>query len=174
MIRVRPAATLRREFATWGVAQRPKLRHIGGGEFAVPSSLFTYAPEELLLGAVVDGHPYVPVAEAAGDEPPRAGATEALRPPAAPAVPDREDGRGGPVRDSAPDTADTLPDMASDTGDGHALTSEDTGPDKGTDTSDTGGGHVCPHDECGRRLRSARGLTAHLRQAHEGGADSAG
>lgn len=61
LIHVRPAGDLRRDFARWAIQQAPKLRTVSEVEFAVPAHLYTHMPEELLLGAVVDGRPYVPV-----------------------------------------------------------------------------------------------------------------
>ncbi|MER6557892.1 hypothetical protein ABT300_09015 [Streptomyces sp. NPDC001027] len=58
MIRVQPAPEVRVAFARWAVAQRPKVRTYSTNEFAVPPALFTWAPEELLIGSVVDGHRY--------------------------------------------------------------------------------------------------------------------
>ncbi|MFF6801133.1 hypothetical protein [Streptomyces sp. NPDC012616] len=58
MIKVRPARELRVAFARWAVAQTPKVRTCSTNEFEVPPRLFTYAPEELLIGSIVDGHRY--------------------------------------------------------------------------------------------------------------------
>lgn len=77
LIRVRPAVELRREFAGWAVAQTPKLRTVSESEFGVPADLFPAVPEELLVGALIDGQPYVPPApepvtgapEPPGDDP---------------------------------------------------------------------------------------------------------
>ena len=95
MVRVRPAAAQRQAFARWAVAQSPKIRTVNSFEFAVPPELFTVAPEEVLIGALVDGHRYVPCADAA---PPPGGdllgvaRPEALTPPLPPAG---ERGAGG-------------------------------------------------------------------------------
>ncbi|MFC4060243.1 hypothetical protein ACFOWE_18215 [Planomonospora corallina] len=62
MIRVQPARELRRDFAAWAVAQTPKVRTVSTTEFGVPDQVFPAVPEELLYGALVDGHPYVPAA----------------------------------------------------------------------------------------------------------------
>ncbi|MGY4744150.1 hypothetical protein [Streptomyces sp. ATMOS53] len=58
LIRVQPTPELRVAFARWAVAQTPKVRTCSTNEFAVPPALFTYAPEELLIGSIVDGHRY--------------------------------------------------------------------------------------------------------------------
>lgn len=75
VIRVRPRRDLRQDFARWAVAQHPKVRTVGADTFGVPPHLFTDMPEALLLGARVDGHPYVsPLEEATA--PAGAGAPE--------------------------------------------------------------------------------------------------
>ncbi|MFJ3545472.1 hypothetical protein ACIPQH_25290 [Streptomyces rubiginosohelvolus] len=72
MIRIRPTADRRRDFARWAVAQTPKIRTVSPQDFAVPAALFVTAPEEVLIGALVDGTRYVsPVEDAArGARPP--------------------------------------------------------------------------------------------------------
>ncbi|GGZ73286.1 hypothetical protein ACFOOM_00885 [Streptomyces echinoruber] len=57
-IRVKPAPHLRAAFAKWAVAQTPKVDTCSHSEFCVPPDLFTLVPEELLIGATVDGHRY--------------------------------------------------------------------------------------------------------------------
>ncbi|MFI1954806.1 C2H2-type zinc finger protein [Streptomyces xinghaiensis] len=59
LIRVQPARHLRREFARWAVAQRPKVRTVSESAFGVPPRLFTHMPERLLRGSLIDGHRYV-------------------------------------------------------------------------------------------------------------------
>lgn len=59
MIRVEPALDRRECFARWAVAQTPKIRTADHNAFSVPADLFTLAPEETLLGALVDGRPYI-------------------------------------------------------------------------------------------------------------------
>lgn len=63
LIRIQPARHLRREFARWAVAQRPKIRTVSESEFGVPPRLFTDMPEDLLRGSLVDGRAYVAVEE---------------------------------------------------------------------------------------------------------------
>jgi hypothetical protein len=55
---VEPALELRAEFARWGLYYQPAFRTVSPHEFEVPAGAFTEAPEELLIGAIVDGHPY--------------------------------------------------------------------------------------------------------------------
>lgn len=80
-IRIRPADGLRQDFARWAVAQQPKVRTCSTHEFAVPAGLYTHMPDELLVGALVDGHLYVPVEEAhaSGTPEPEPGPAEAER-----------------------------------------------------------------------------------------------
>ncbi|MFJ2745406.1 hypothetical protein ACIO3O_37750 [Streptomyces sp. NPDC087440] len=59
LIQVEPAPERRRAFARWAVAQNPKLDTVGPNTFAVPAELFTKAPEDILIGSLVDGHLYV-------------------------------------------------------------------------------------------------------------------
>lgn len=72
VIIVRPAPELRVEFARWGLYYQPGFRTAGSSfEFAVPVAAFNEAPEELLIGSVVDGHPYrSPVEDEADGTPP--------------------------------------------------------------------------------------------------------
>ncbi|MEU0058681.1 hypothetical protein [Streptomyces sp. NPDC006334] len=58
LITVQPARDVRVQFATWAVRQTPKVRTCSPTAFAVPPDLFTHMPEELLVGSIVDGHPY--------------------------------------------------------------------------------------------------------------------
>ncbi|MFD3978256.1 hypothetical protein ACFWR6_06685 [Streptomyces griseus] len=72
MIEVQPTPEQRRAFARYAVLQRPKWRTVSPTSFAVPADRFAAVPEELLIGAVVDGHRYVSPAEDAelGAQPP--------------------------------------------------------------------------------------------------------
>lgn len=62
-IEVTPAAELRTAFARWAVAADPMMRTTSLNTFAVPYALFTAVPEEVLVGALIDGHPYRHVEE---------------------------------------------------------------------------------------------------------------
>ncbi|MFJ4627179.1 hypothetical protein [Streptomyces sp. NPDC088847] len=59
VIHIEPAPEQRTAFARWGVRQTPKIRTVGVSTFAVDARLFVEAPEEILIGSLVDGHPYV-------------------------------------------------------------------------------------------------------------------
>lgn len=67
-IKVKPAAHLRAAFAKWAIAQTPKVDKCSHNEFCVPPDLFTHMPEDLLIGSLVDGHPYVSPDEDSGQE----------------------------------------------------------------------------------------------------------
>ncbi|WP_309317395.1 C2H2-type zinc finger protein [Streptomyces salinarius] len=62
-IHIEPAPSRRVAFARWGVAQTPKARTVGVATFAVLPRQFVDAPEEVLIGALVDGRRYVSPAE---------------------------------------------------------------------------------------------------------------
>jgi hypothetical protein len=64
IITVQPAPAQRVAFARWatGYPARP-IRTCSSNEFAVPADLFTQAPEAILVGSLVDGHPYRAVLE---------------------------------------------------------------------------------------------------------------
>ncbi|MFI0827286.1 hypothetical protein ACH4Q7_22840 [Streptomyces roseolus] len=74
MLHVQPATELRVPFARWAVAQTPKLRTVGPTVFAVPADLYADMPEDLLIGARVNGHRYVSPKEDAADGTPPPGA----------------------------------------------------------------------------------------------------
>ncbi|WP_328638375.1 hypothetical protein [Streptomyces canus] len=58
-IHVHPTRERLVDFARWAVDQTPKIRTVGPAVFAVPAAAFVDAPEEILIGAIVDGHRYV-------------------------------------------------------------------------------------------------------------------
>lgn len=68
MIRVKPERSRLVAFARWATVQTPKVGTIGLGEFGVPAPLFVHTPEDVLIGALVDGHRYVSPAEDAARE----------------------------------------------------------------------------------------------------------
>ncbi|MFC9382786.1 hypothetical protein ACFT0G_30950, partial [Streptomyces sp. NPDC057020] len=67
-LHIQPAQEQRRAFARWAVAQDPKLRTVGPNTFEVPAEAFAQAPEEILIGAMVNGHRYVSPEEDAREE----------------------------------------------------------------------------------------------------------
>ncbi|MFF4900437.1 hypothetical protein [Streptomyces sp. NPDC001068] len=77
-IRIKPDRSRLREFAQWATAQTPKIGTIGLAEFGVPADQFVQAPEEVLVGALVDGHRYVSPAEDADNGLPEPGHQELL------------------------------------------------------------------------------------------------
>lgn len=146
-IRVQPAAAVRKDFAIWATRQQPKIRTVGPNTFAVPPGAYVAAPEGLLVGALVDGHPYVPVTDEAhqdedgqGEGTSEAGGPPVLAEPEAgpdEPVPELPESTHGP--DSVPLDADPSPDAAE---------------------------FECP--DCQRQYATQRGLTKHRSSAHGG------
>lgn len=60
---VEPAPDRARAFARWCLAQSPRIETANASGSEVPSNLFTNMPEELLVGAHIDGRLYRHVAE---------------------------------------------------------------------------------------------------------------
>ncbi|MDH6489660.1 hypothetical protein [Streptomyces sp. SAI-127] len=73
MITVRPERSRLVAFARWATAQTPKVGTVGLGEFGVPADQFVNAPEDVLIGALVDGHRYVSPTEDAANGVPEPG-----------------------------------------------------------------------------------------------------
>ncbi|MEU0947646.1 hypothetical protein ABZ379_33840 [Streptomyces canus] len=73
MITVKPGRSRLVAFARWATAQTPKVGTVGLGEFGVPPDQFVDAPEEILVGAIVDGHRYVSPTEDAANGLPEPG-----------------------------------------------------------------------------------------------------
>lgn len=158
-VRVTPANDMRRAFAEWAVEQRPKVRTISSRSFAVPPRLFTTVPEFMLIGAMVDGHQYVPVPPE--DEP---------EPEQAAVLPERECSArcAGHLpllpEDVYPPDAVPLDLVHADEpepphpppADEPAGTPTDTDTGTPDDTS-------CREPECGRSFDTARGLATHAR-----------
>lgn len=151
MIRIEPAAERRQGFAAWAVAQIPKVRTVGPNTFAVPAGLFADAPEDILIGARVDGHRYVSPDEEAAQERPASGSSELV----GVATPDGFRGAtSGEALPPAPDDA-----YGSDS---KPLPEPDT--DDSSNTSTPEG--VFPCGGCDRDFTSERGRNLHRRQAH--------
>lgn len=141
-IKVRPATALRRQFAIWAVAQTPKIQTVSTHEFAVPAALFAQAPEEVLIGALVDGHHYIPATD--GEQGlPVLPEQQTVPGEALPPLPDASYGPDFAPLDDAP--ADDLP---------------DPGP------SEPAPEGVFPCSGCDREFTTARGLRMHRRQTH--------
>ncbi|MEU7323417.1 hypothetical protein ABZ682_23125 [Streptomyces griseoviridis] len=145
-ITVRPARELRADFARWAVAQDPKLRTVSPLDFAVPNGSFTGMPEHLLIGALVDGHPYVSPDEQGEPTEPASGPTLLGV--------DQPEAEGIPGEPLAELPADAQP--------------LDVHPAEGNDAGDA----VDPDDDrpkcaaCDRAFKSDRALAAHRRQSH--------
>lgn len=158
-IRVQPAARLRRDFAVWATAQAPKIRTVAPNTFAVPADLFVDVPEDILIGALVDGHRFVsPTEDAANGTPPPA-ATEWTPP----VLPEQEAVPGEPLPE-LPESAygpDAVPlDLPAG--------EEQADSDPSDSSPDTGDGYAC--DDCGRPYATERGLATHRRTKHLEGA----
>ena len=59
LIIVQPGPHKRGPMALWLVSEYPEVRTVSESEFGIPPAVFTLMPEELLIGAVVDGHEYI-------------------------------------------------------------------------------------------------------------------
>ncbi|MFF4391445.1 hypothetical protein ACFY0G_32350 [Streptomyces sp. NPDC001552] len=153
---VQPAPKLRRDFAGWAVAQDPKVRTASTSEFAVPAHLYGDVPEELLIGALVDGHQYVPV-------PPEPG------PEAAPGavLPEQESAGPGGWLPDLPD--DAYPPGAELLG---VLKVDEIPADDppqapaGEDQPSEGAGDPYACKDCRNGYSTERGLATHRRRAH--------
>ncbi|MYX39029.1 hypothetical protein GTY85_37520 [Streptomyces sp. SID8377] len=151
MIHIQPTRDRRVGFARWAVAQRPKVGTVGPHTFAVPARLFPDIAEELLIGAVVDGRPYVSPDQApAAASPEREGIPGEPLPPAPEAAYPAD-----PVPLPPPDFA-PLEDAPADDSD-RSDASQDEEPN--SDGRFACGG--CPRD-----FSTKRGRDLHQRQAH--------
>lgn len=180
MIEVLPAPWHRREFARWAIAQTPKIRTVAQNTFGVPDEMFADAPEELLIGAMVDGHRYVSPVE--DEEQAQAAAVVTVggvpvdewvvgvpgRP--LPPVPDSAYGPDSvplPPPDFAP-----LEDAPADDADGDNSDSSDSGPDLPAPEVDASaepqpeGVFPCPDPDCEREFTTERGSETHYRMVH--------
>lgn len=168
-IRVQPAARRRQEFALWAIAQSPKVRTVAPNTFAVPGDLFTEIPEEVMIGALVDGHRFVSPSEDAttGTPPP---AAEEWTPPVLPlreAVPG-ERLTELPPEAYGPDSVPLDPPVFAPLEDAPADEEGDEGDSDSSDSADEDGAQPC--SDCGRPFTTARGLATHRRQKHTEGA----
>ncbi|MDN3056851.1 hypothetical protein PH213_20315 [Streptomyces sp. SRF1] len=156
MIHIQPARARRVAFARWAVAQRPKIRTVSAEAFAVPPRLFVQAPEDILIGALVDGHRYVSPEEDRVQGRPAPGAPELLG-VATPAglTPGPE---AGPLDGPTPahEPVPALPAI------GHPHEAADS--DSSDPTQVETGAYRC--GRCPRSFTTARGRDAHRRQAH--------
>ncbi|WP_406177995.1 hypothetical protein [Streptomyces canus] len=165
LIIVQPARELRVDFARWAVAQTPKVRTCSTTDFAVPPHLFTYLPEHLLVGSLVDGHRYVPVE----DEDPEW--LTAVPGEALPPVPDSAYGPDSVPLDATPGHGALLADAAES---GQAAVQAVTvvqavedvaaGGDSSGPSSPSSPPYAC--QLCPRTFSTSRGRDAHHRQVH--------
>lgn len=159
-ITVRPDREQRADFARWAVARDPKVRTVSPVDFAVPYRLFTSVPEDLLVGAVVDGHTYVIPDEPAEPTAPAEGAVifgvlapETQGAPSA-ALPEMEGVPGRPLPEMP---AEAYPPGAEPL---------DVHPAEASDQSDADTGNTeSKCNDCDRPFKSDRALAAPRRQA---------
>lgn len=174
MIEVQPAPVVLRDFARWATAQTPKVRTVSPHAFAVPDDLFVQAPEELLIGALVDGRRYRSPDEDAmvGTPPPGAELLGVATPGFTPAPGDPEADAAAMVAATSPEAiqaAMTAAVTAADLAASNAATGNL--PDPGDDEQAAGdvpeGVFPCPG--CDREFTTERGRDTHRRQAHREG-----
>jgi hypothetical protein len=156
-IHIEPHPSRRVAFARWGVALTPKARMVGVSTFAVEPRLFVDAPEEILIGALVDGHQYVsPTEDEANGTPPPGAELLGVA---------TEEGFAGSAAaggdSSGPDFA-PLDDAPADE-DGAVVVAEDD-PETYVPLGDAAKPYSCPL--CPRDFTSERGRDTHRRQAH--------
>ncbi|MET9462433.1 hypothetical protein ABZY05_46800 [Streptomyces canus] len=149
-ITVQPAQAQRIDFARWAVAQDPKVRTVSPQAFAVPNDLFTYMPEQLLVGAIVDGHAYVIPDDQAEPTEPASGPTLL--------------GVNQPEVEGIP--GEPLPEVPAEAYPPDAVPL-DVHPAENSDQSDSSAEDGRPKClDCDRPFKSDRALAAHRRQAH--------
>ncbi|MEU5452495.1 hypothetical protein [Streptomyces californicus] len=183
MIEVQPTPEQRRAFAAYAVLQRPKWRTVSPMSFAVPADRFAAVPEELLIGAVVDGHRYV-----SPDEDAELGAQplarlldcgtcyeetgEEVHPqPECPLGTGPEVELLGVATEEGLREAvvgERLPEVPAEAYGPDAVSIPAVGPDEETSPTDKAvGGFPCP--DCGKPFSSARGRDTHQRMKHAEG-----
>lgn len=163
LIRVQPSTALRRDFAVWAVAQRPKVRTVSQSEFAVPAEQFVKMPERLLIESIVDGHRYIspdedqaqPAADTAAADLLGVGLPERVGIPGQPLPPIPDEAYPPGAKPLPPPDFAPLEDASA------ADDSDANGRDDDT-ASEGDVGLTC----CGRTFKNERGLAAHRRQAH--------
>lgn len=182
IIRVEPAPERRQCFARWAVTQTPKVRTADFDAFAVPADLFTEAPEGILIGALVDGRPYVPVED--DEEDPASddqGFREAVPGEPLPPVPESaygpdsvpldyspfDDATTGGDEDGARDSRDPGEEVPARPDGTYTvlLAADDSDPSDSGDEDPSAAGDF-PCDVCSRSFTTSRGRDTHRRQIH--------
>ncbi|WP_331756216.1 hypothetical protein OHA04_45735 (plasmid) [Streptomyces sp. NBC_01590] len=171
MIRIQPTRGRRTDFARWAVAQRPKVDTVSLHEFGVPARLFVDMPEDILIGALVDGSRYVSPVEDAALGNPGPGAGGQAVPTVATVV-----GESGPetiIPLTRPDRSHQLAEQSGleqllgtavpEPSSGAATPDSDRS-DSTSNRADGGGENSC--DVCHRTFTTPRGRDAHRRQVH--------
>lgn len=152
VIHIQPVRAQRVAFARWGVVQRPKVGTVGPHTFAVPAQLFPDIAEELLIGAMVDGRPYV-----SPDETPSAALPELEGIPGEPLPP-------VPAEAYPPDAEPLAPPVFAPLEDAPAEDDADAGEAGRDEEPNADGRFVC--GACTRDFSTKRGRDLHQRQAH--------
>jgi hypothetical protein len=176
VIRIKPERSRLVAFARWATAQTPKIGTIGLGEFGVPAHQFVDAPEEVLIGAIVDGHRYVsPTEDAANGTPPPGHQHQEQEPAGAEllgvATPQALTAPGDPEADAAAMVAATSPETVRRAMDAVLLATDLAasdaagGQDGEQESTGDGGPFIC--DLCSREFTTERGRDSHRRQVHK-------
>lgn len=158
VIEIEPSQEQRQAFARWAVAQTPKLHTVGPNTFAVPADLFVQAPEEILIGARVDGRRYVSPDEDAAEGRPAPGELLGV------ATPEGFQERTAQPGDRLPEVAPAVyPSAAVPLG---AVTEEEESDrsDSGAEVAEVDGPFRC--DLCERDFPTERGRDSHRRRKH--------
>ncbi|MFB8402206.1 hypothetical protein [Streptomyces sp. NPDC055912] len=157
-LHIQPAQEQRRAFARWAVAQDPKLRTVGPNTFEVPAEAFAQAPEEILIGSLVNGHRYVSPEEDAREG--RAAPGEN--------APETEHGVPLPEQEAVP--GEPLPELPDTTYGPDAVPLDPIDADRyeaaTSDATDGAAPYAC--DDCTKTFSSERGRDSHRRIKHPG------
>ncbi|MEV7412887.1 hypothetical protein [Streptomyces althioticus] len=162
-IHVRPASERRRDFARWATGYTVKLRTVGPDTFAVPPHLFGDVPEELLVGAIVDGRRYrSPLEDEATGTPAPGQVEERVGVPGEPLPP--VPASAYPA-DAVP--VPPLPDV--EPAAPVAEVTVESASEQHDDQADDDQADGFPCGECPRVFGTERGRDTHRRQAHKEG-----
>ncbi len=155
MITIQPTRERLVPFARWAVAQSPKVRTDSVSSFAVPAHLFAGMPEDILVGALVDGRRYVsPDEDAANGTPPPG---ELLGVATA-------EGLQEPLREAVP--GDVLPDVPASAYGPDSVPLPPSEPSDSSDQSTEAVEGVFPCGGCDREFTTERGRDTHYRAKH--------
>lgn len=162
IIEIEPSQEQRQAFARWAVSQTPKLHTVGPNTFAVPAELFVQAPEEILIGARVDGRRYVSPDEDAAQGRPAPGELLGVATPEALAA---------SAEEQSTEPGESLPEVDLSAYPPDAVPLEAVTDEQESDRSDSGAevaGATGPFrcDLCERDYPTERGRDSHRRRKH--------